>query len=198
MQNINYKYLITQLCHIKLWSKLNYLQGALNLRNSIKTTAMVLAIGLSGCAPIKIRPYVPLLSPPEAALDIAFESAFHTCVNNLNGGLQTASYSSGATTAAGIAAGVGTAATVSVTGGAAAAAIPISGAAAGTIILVPIAVGYGAVRGVAVLRRNGQERRIQAALTQCMAQSNYVIIGWRELSKGEVSNLTSPISRARH
>ncbi len=173
-----------------------------NRLNKLATLATLSAIG--GCAPIMPRPFIPLTEPPEAVTKAEFETAFQGCVAQATDGTGNIAYSRNTGTAAGITAGTmagagavaGVSAVSSFTslvGGTAS----LSGAATAGLILAPVAYGYGVARGVAVIKRNGKEHKIQQSLETCMAKSDFKIISWRKLTDTDDVKLATPVAKPK-
>lgn len=177
----------------------------MKISNQLNKLASLITIGaIGGCAPIMPRPFVPLTEPPEAAAKPEFETTFQGCVTELTDGTGNIAYSRNAGNSAGVAAGAvagaGAAAGVSavssfasIVGGTAS----LSGAATAGLILAPVAYGYGVARGVAVIKRNGKEHKIQQSLETCMAKSDFKITSWRKLTETDDVKLATPVAKPK-
>jgi len=148
-------------------------------------------VSLGGCGTVMTRPFEPVSEPPEAARGAAFAEAFTLCVRQVTGtdavdynGTNTSTGVSGKGAVAGSAA-------VAVLGGSGLYDVSMLGAA----VLFPVALGYGALRGVAAIDRDGTETEIQTKVTACMAAKNYKIVGWTMVKKGHVSHLVTPVAK---
>ena len=174
----------------------------MKISNQLNKLIGLITIGtIGGCAPIMPRPFVPLTEPPEAVTKAEFETAFQGCVAELTDGTGNIAYSRNTGNAAGVAtaavAGTGVvAATSMLTSFGATTAGAVSALGAG-VILAPVAYGYGVARGVAVIKRNDKEHKIQQSLENCMARSDYKIISWRKLTETDSEKLVTPVAKPK-
>jgi hypothetical protein len=140
------------------------------------TNGLTLALLVEACAGGP-RPYAPVMAQPLADTS-AFQVSLETCHARID--QPNAALSGAATAAEG-------AATTYVVGGVALAAGASSGgtlaaaaAAAGPAMVVALPISlYMYSRG----RRARQERRIQQAMSACMAEQGYQVVEWRRVDE---------------
>lgn len=174
----------------------------MKISNQLNKLAILITIGtIGGCAPIMPRPFVPLTEPPEAVTKAEFETTFQTCVAEITNGTGNIAYSRNTGRTEGVTAtavaGTGVAAATSMlTSFGTTTAGALSGLGVG-VILSPVIYGYGVSRGVAVIKRNGKEHKIQQSLETCMAKNDYKIISWRKIEPTDNVNLVTPVAKPK-
>lgn len=143
------------------------------------------ALMLGGCVSSNPRAYAPIVQPLPND-QAAFEADFSACASAVAAGERNFR-SSGSAVAVGA---VGTVATVQVLGGVASAAA-VGGSAAlvatgvGLIVAVPLAT-----YALSSSRRAKNEREVQSAMTECLAQRGHTIASWTRVSRGDATTLT--------
>jgi hypothetical protein len=133
------------------------------------------------------------LQPPPAD-QVAFERDFAACANAVAAGERQFQSSTGAV----VAGAVGTVAAVDVLAGAAAfttvgGSSALAATGVGLLVLVPVATYT-----MSSARRRRNEREIQNAMTECLAQRGHTVSGWERLSRTEAASVSvvTPTQRA--
>lgn len=148
---------------------------------------------LGGCVSSNPRPYAPIAQPPPND-QVVFEGDFSACASAVAAGERNFG-SSGSAVAVGA---VGTVVTVQVLGGAASAtavggSATLAATGVGLIIAVPMAT-----YALSSSRRARNEREVQSAMTECLAQRGHTIVSWTRISRGGAATLmATPTRRTR-
>lgn len=174
----------------------------MKISNQLNKLVGLITIGtIGGCAPIMPRPFVPLTEPPEAVTKAEFETAFQGCVAELTDGTGNIAYSRNTGTKEGVATaavtGVGVAGATSMLTAFGATTGQAASALGAGLIMTPVVYGYGVARGVAILKRNDKEHKIQQSLENCMARSDFKIISWRKLTETDSEKLVTPVAKPK-
>ncbi len=161
-----------------------------NPKVSLLPLLLLSASMVAGCVSTNPRPYTPVVQPPPID-QAAFEVDFSTCASAVAAGARNFRRSGGA-----VAVGaVGTVGGVQVLG---AAALGVTGTTLaatgiGLAVAVPMAT-YGLTRA----RRARNEREVQNAMTECLAERGHTIASWTRVSRGDATTLTvTPTRRER-
>ena len=144
---------------------------------------------LSGCVSTNPRPYAPIVEPPPNDQAV-FQADFSLCASAVAAGRQNFRRSGGAV-AVGVVGGVGV---VQVAGAAAlgAGGTTLAATGVGLVVVVPLAT-----YGLTSARRAKNEREIQNAMTECLAERGHTVASWTRVSRGDTTLTVTPTRRAR-
>lgn len=161
---------------------------------------IVLAISavalLAGGCSTRPREYRPVLAMP-AASPAGYEADLADCRALVASGKRSGFGPAVAATGTGVAVGTGVGAAAFATGAAPVGLITTTGAAtaaAATLVLMPLA-GIAAGIGVTKAIRKGKEKKINAAMTECLAASGHQVGSW-ELARKARRQTASPSEEA--
>lgn len=168
------------------------LRASVNLRRhrlgfARSIAALVTAsLVLSACVSGRPRPYAPSLSTPVSDPAL-YERDFGDCSSRVAAG-ERAFGNSPAAAAVGTVGSIAAVQTLSgvATTAAVGSSAPLALAGVGLVILVPVATYR-----LSSARRSRNEREVQRAMTECLAQRGYFVSGWSLVSRARARDLTT-------